>query len=193
MCHKQRYYRPIWIINHNPYYTSESCPLYLHCIKKILVVVGHTCPKSPPICMEMIRKWSSSLPHTRNVLASLWYMPRPVGQKRHALAACNTIRKIRQESKLVLQCKTNVLFAILHTTLALQIDIYCCKTNETTNSTLLLYTFFFNSSYWNIFQTKIVDLKDICFMSYSSFLLCILKKINQIWVSRKVWVIMDWS
>lgn len=31
-----------------------------------------TSPKFPPICMEMIRRWSSSLHQTKKVLASLW-------------------------------------------------------------------------------------------------------------------------
>jgi hypothetical protein len=83
-------------------FATETVPLNIHLILAHFICFnkqnassrGHTCPRSPPICMEMIRKWSSSLHHTRNVLASLWYMPRPVGQKRHALAACKQQMKI---------------------------------------------------------------------------------------------------
>ena len=31
-----------------------------------------TCPTLPPFCMEMMRRWSSSLTQTRNVLSLLW-------------------------------------------------------------------------------------------------------------------------
>merc|ERR1719247_692227 len=41
---------------------------------------------SPPLPIEMIRQWSSSLHHASAVLLSLWKMPRLSGQKRAAPA-----------------------------------------------------------------------------------------------------------
>ncbi len=55
--------------------------IYCKCLWSLPAVRRRkTAPRSPPICMEMIRRWSSSLTQTRKVLASLWKIPRPVGQ-----------------------------------------------------------------------------------------------------------------
>merc|ERR1719422_123731 len=45
-----------------------------------LASLSKTALTSPPLCMEMILSWSSSLTQVRKVLSLLWKMPRPSGQ-----------------------------------------------------------------------------------------------------------------
>merc|ERR1711997_918564 len=56
---------------------TESCTVLIP-----LANLSKTPLTSPPFCMEMILSRSSSLTQTRNVLASLWKIPRPSGQSR---------------------------------------------------------------------------------------------------------------